>query len=209
MEDGKRPHPIIAVGFVLFLIAFFGGGLLLFVNLFVPFLPEAAFAVIALGVGGMLLVLLVVGKCVQVVTALRPGTTTNLYVGTLPVSATADDLRRLFAQDGTVTNVEVVCDEAGRSRGFAFVGMADGAKAAIARLNGAEVNGRILTVSEAQPRRGDTFSEVMDRCDYNRPEGVFDDLKRLAEAGHVDAAYELAGILARPGPYHDPESAYK
>jgi hypothetical protein len=84
MEDDKRPHPIIAVVFVLFLTAFFGGGLLLFVNLFVPFLPEAAFAIIALSVGGMLLVLLVVGKCVQVVTALRPGTTTSLYVGTTP-----------------------------------------------------------------------------------------------------------------------------
>lgn len=155
MEDDKKPHPIITIVFMLFLMAFFGGGLLLIVNLFVPFLPEAAFAAIALIVGGMLLVLLVIGKCVQVVTALRSSATTN------------------------------------------------------SSLNGAEASGSIPTLSEAQPGERDSFAEVMDRCNYDRPESVFDDVKRLAEAGHVDAAYELAGILARPGQYHDPESAYK
>jgi hypothetical protein len=71
-----------------------------------------------------------------------------------------------------------------------------------------EFNGRILGVNEPQPY-SDPFSEIMDRYDDDRPEEVIHELQELAEAGHVDAAYEVAGILARPGPYHDPESAYK
>ena len=75
-------------------------------------------------------------------------------------------------------------------------------------LNGAEFQGRSLEVNEAEPYSDppsrDAFSDVMDRYDYDRPEVVFDELERLAEAGHVEAAYELAGILARPGRYHDP-----
>ena len=53
MEEQKRPHPIVLALFVAFLVAFFGGGLLLFVNLFVRFLPEAAFAIIALIVAAL------------------------------------------------------------------------------------------------------------------------------------------------------------
>jgi RNA recognition motif-containing protein len=77
----------------------------------------------------------------------------NLYVGNLPFQTTADDLREMFAQFGTVTSAQVVSDrETGRSRGFGFVEMADGADEAIASLNGAEFSGRTLTVNEARPR---------------------------------------------------------
>jgi RNA recognition motif-containing protein len=77
----------------------------------------------------------------------------NLYVGNLPFSATADDLREAFGQYGTVTSAQVVSDrETGRSRGFGFVEMADGADEAIANLNGAQLEGRTLTVNEARPR---------------------------------------------------------
>ncbi len=77
----------------------------------------------------------------------------NLYVGNLPFSSTADDLRELFGQYGTVTSAQVVSDrETGRSRGFGFVEMADGADEAIANLNGAQLDGRTLTVNEARPR---------------------------------------------------------
>jgi RNA recognition motif-containing protein len=59
----------------------------------------------------------------------------------------------LFAQYGTVTSVSVVQDrETGRSRGFAFVEMADGAEEAINSCNGAQLDGRTLTVNEARPR---------------------------------------------------------
>jgi RNA recognition motif-containing protein len=77
----------------------------------------------------------------------------NLYVGNLPYQTTADDLREAFAQYGTVSRAQVVSDrETGRSRGFGFVEMADGADEAIANLNGAQFQGRTLTVNEARPR---------------------------------------------------------
>jgi RNA recognition motif-containing protein len=77
----------------------------------------------------------------------------NLYVGNLPFSATADALRETFGQYGTVTSAQVVSDrETGRSRGFGFVEMANGGDEAIARLNGAQLDGRTLTVNEARPR---------------------------------------------------------
>ena len=77
----------------------------------------------------------------------------NIYVGNLTFQTTADDLRELFAQYGTVTSAQVVSDrETGRSRGFGFVEMSDGGDEAIASLNGKEVGGRTLTVNEAKPR---------------------------------------------------------
>ena len=77
----------------------------------------------------------------------------NLYVGNLPFQATADDLREAFGQHGTVTSAQVISDrDTGRSRGFGFVEMADGAEEAIANLNGAPFQGRTLTVNEARPR---------------------------------------------------------
>lgn len=77
----------------------------------------------------------------------------NLYVGNLPFSTTADDLREAFGEYGTVTSASVVMDrETGRSRGFGFVEMGDGAEAAIAALNGTQFQGRSLTVNEARPR---------------------------------------------------------
>ena len=77
----------------------------------------------------------------------------NLYVGNLPFSTTADDLREAFGQYGSVTRAQVVEDrETGRSRGFGFIEMAEGADAAIENLNGAMFQGRTLTVNEARPR---------------------------------------------------------
>ena len=77
----------------------------------------------------------------------------KLYVGNLSFQATADDLREAFGQYGTVTAAQVVADrETGRSRGFGFVEMADGAEEAIANLNGTLFQGRTLTVNEARPR---------------------------------------------------------
>jgi RNA recognition motif-containing protein len=77
----------------------------------------------------------------------------NLYVGNLPFSTTADDLREAFGQYGNVTRAQVVSDrETGRSRGFGFVEMSEGAEEAINNLNGAQFQGRALTVNEAKPR---------------------------------------------------------
>ncbi len=77
----------------------------------------------------------------------------NLYVGNLPFNTTSDDLREAFAQYGTVTRVQVITDrETGRSRGFGFVEMEDGADEAVTKMNGASFQGRTLTVNEARPR---------------------------------------------------------
>ncbi|MCC6356226.1 MAG: RNA-binding protein [Verrucomicrobiae bacterium] len=80
---------------------------------------------------------------------------TKIYVGNLAFSATENDLQDLFAKHGPVTEVAIVQDRAtGQPRGFGFVtmGTSDGAKIAIAALNGTEFQGRALTVNEARPR---------------------------------------------------------
>ena len=77
----------------------------------------------------------------------------KLYVGNISFQTTNEELVEAFSQYGTVTSAQVVTDrETGRSRGFAFVEMADGADQAIAAMNGAQVGGRTLTVNEAKPR---------------------------------------------------------
>jgi RNA recognition motif-containing protein len=79
----------------------------------------------------------------------------NLYVGNMAFSTTEEQLREAFSQFGTVTKVQVIMDrETGRPRGFAFVEMADGGDQAIAAMNGAQLDGRTLTVNEAKPREG-------------------------------------------------------
>jgi len=77
----------------------------------------------------------------------------NIFVGNLPFTTTSDELREMFTEYGNVTRAQVASDrETGRSRGFGFVEMAEGADEAIAALNGAQFNGRALTVNEAKPR---------------------------------------------------------
>jgi cold-inducible RNA-binding protein len=79
----------------------------------------------------------------------------NIFVGNLDFSATDESVRALFEPYGQVDRVNVVTDrDTGRSRGFAFVEMADGPQAdqAIAALNGAQLDGRTLNINEARPK---------------------------------------------------------
>jgi len=79
----------------------------------------------------------------------------KLYVGNLTYAVTDADLEKLFAPFGTVESAQVIADrDTGQSKGFAFVEMKTDqeAQAAIAALNGKEMNGRALTVNEAKPR---------------------------------------------------------
>lgn len=79
----------------------------------------------------------------------------RLYVGNLSYSLQQKDLEEVFRSAGEVLNVKVVMDqETGRSKGFAFVEMAtdDQGAQAIETLNGKEVGGRALKVTEANPR---------------------------------------------------------
>ncbi len=80
----------------------------------------------------------------------------NIYVGNLSLNTSEDALRRLFAPFGPVNRVRIITDyNTGKSRGFAFVEMAnaeDGEKA-IAALNGTLLDERALNVNEARPKK--------------------------------------------------------
>jgi cold-inducible RNA-binding protein len=79
----------------------------------------------------------------------------KLYVGNLSFETTENDLQDLFEQHGAVGEVKLMMDRmTGKSRGFAFITMNDGAQAsaAMTALNGRDLNGRSLTVNEARPR---------------------------------------------------------
>lgn len=79
---------------------------------------------------------------------------TNLYVGNLPWSATETQLKDLFSQHGEVNSVNIIQDrETGRSRGFGFVEMEQGADEAVESLNGQELDGRNIKVNIAKPKR--------------------------------------------------------
>jgi RNA recognition motif-containing protein len=76
----------------------------------------------------------------------------KLYVGNLSYGISDSDLEQLFAAHGEVQSAQVIVDrETGRSKGFGFVEMAsdEAAKAAIAALNGQQVDGRAIRVNEA------------------------------------------------------------
>jgi cold-inducible RNA-binding protein len=77
----------------------------------------------------------------------------KVFIGNLPFQTTDNDLTDLFSQYGEVESVSIITDrDTGRSKGFGFVAMNDdSAEKAIAGLNGADFNGRSLTVNEARP----------------------------------------------------------
>ncbi|MGK5082036.1 RNA-binding protein [Bdellovibrionota bacterium FG-1] len=78
----------------------------------------------------------------------------KLYVGNLPFSATDQILMDTFSQCGKVESAKIIMDrDSGRSKGFGFVEMSTEAEAqdAINKFNGADYNGRPMTVNEAKP----------------------------------------------------------
>ena len=80
---------------------------------------------------------------------------TKLFVGNLSFNTTENDLQDAFASHGTVVEANLMTDRAtGRPRGFGFVTMStpEEAQKAIQALNGAQLDGRALTVNVARPR---------------------------------------------------------
>jgi RNA recognition motif-containing protein len=78
----------------------------------------------------------------------------KIYVGNLSYNVGDQELGEVFAQYGNVESARIVIDrESGRSKGFAFVEMStdEEAKEAIEKLNGTELGGRNMNVSEAKP----------------------------------------------------------
>jgi RNA recognition motif-containing protein len=79
----------------------------------------------------------------------------KIYVGNLSYGVDSDQLADVFAEFGTVASANVITDrETGRSKGFGFVEMSADAEAteAINKLNGADLGGRAMNVSEAKPQ---------------------------------------------------------
>ena len=80
---------------------------------------------------------------------------TKLFVGSLPWATDDNQLEELFSEFGQVTSAKVIIDrDTNRSKGFGFVEFDDddAAKAAIAKLDKSELNGRTIVVNEARPR---------------------------------------------------------
>lgn len=81
----------------------------------------------------------------------------KLYVGNLSFGVGDAELEQMFKAHGMVRSAEVVMDRAtGKSKGFGFVEMGSDqeAQAAIAALNGKDLDGRSVTVNEARPKEG-------------------------------------------------------
>ena len=79
----------------------------------------------------------------------------NIYVGSLSFELSEAELKQAFEAFGAVSSARIIMDRySGRSKGFGFVEMANDteAKAAIAAMNGKELKGRKIMVSEAKPR---------------------------------------------------------
>ena len=99
----------------------------------------------------------------------------NLYIGNLNYNTTSATLSKLFEKYGEVASVNIIIDRAtGRSRGFGFVEMAEESAAAqaLSEMNGRMVDGRPITVQEANPKpqrsdrsagRSDRFADRGDR----------------------------------------------
>ena len=77
----------------------------------------------------------------------------KMFVGNLSFQTTESDIREAFERFGAVESVAIITDrDTGRSKGFGFVEMSEeDANKAIASLNGADLDGRKLTVNEAKP----------------------------------------------------------
>lgn len=85
----------------------------------------------------------------------KRGNLKNIFVGNLSFNTTEDELRQAFEPYGQVDRVSILTDrDTGRSRGFAFVEMANAEEGekAIAGLNGTQLGGRTINVNEARPK---------------------------------------------------------
>lgn len=82
----------------------------------------------------------------------------KLHIGNLSREVTDAQLNELIAPFGATTSLEIVRDRGGESKGFAFAEYsdADHARAAITGLDGTEVSGQAIKVSEARPRKDAT-----------------------------------------------------
>jgi len=82
----------------------------------------------------------------------------NLYVGNLSANVTEEDLKHNWSEVGTVLSAVIIKDKfTNVSKGFGFVEMEteEGAREAIQRFNGGDLDGSTITVNEARPKNDD------------------------------------------------------
>ena len=81
----------------------------------------------------------------------------KLYIGGLPLDITSDELREVFEEFGEITEAKVITDRyTGRCRGFGFITFKqdEDATKAITEGDGAELDGKVIKVSEAKEKKG-------------------------------------------------------
>ena len=81
----------------------------------------------------------------------------NMYIGNLPFNITEEDLKTAFSEFGDVESVKIIMDRhSGQPKGFGFVEMPNNSEAdkAMKALNGIEMKGRSIKISQAKPRTG-------------------------------------------------------
>jgi len=81
----------------------------------------------------------------------------NMYIGNLSFDVTEEDLNVAFSEFGNVESVNIVMDRRlNQSKGFGFIEMPDNSEAdkAIKALNGTDLKGRPIKISQAKPRTG-------------------------------------------------------
>jgi cold-inducible RNA-binding protein len=94
---------------------------------------------------------------------------TKIYVGNLSYNVNNSSLESAFSEFGTVASAKVIIDrDTNRSKGFGFVEMssADEAANAISSLNGKELDGRAMNVSEAKPMEPRSNNNNYNRSRY-------------------------------------------
>ena len=88
----------------------------------------------------------------------------NIYVANLASNVSEEDLKEVFGRYGQVNSAKIIIDfNTGQSKGFGFVEMSNqGGEKAIEELNGAELNGNELVVSEAYEKRNNNRNKYRD-----------------------------------------------
>ena len=105
-----------------------------------------------------------------------PEMNAKLYVGNISFNTTEAALRTAFEPFGTVTDLHIANDrETGRPRGFAFITFEteEASKTAIEKMNGADFDGRPLTVNEARPKGESTSASGRVYSSPDRRAGAF------------------------------------
>lgn len=98
----------------------------------------------------------------------------NIFIAGLSYDVNDADLSTIFEEYGTITSAKVIMDRnTNRSKGYGFVEMENNEEAnkAIADLNGAEYDGRTISVSEARPRQersSNSYGGGNNRSGFNR-----------------------------------------